>query len=239
MSPRANSLLIASMVAIPCLAYTVPCFGHNGRDEDAPAAATETYNAADALSCIEVSTHPRTGVRTYTQTCDIPPDPGRPGAVAVNAPMEHGVDFWVSQSFASGGGNYAPAPPAYSDSGYSDNGYSDSYVSDGYYGYGGYPAYGYGYGYGDGYGSGRPRRGHGGRGDHGDHGDHGGGGRPGRPGGGGDVPPASNGGYHLPPRSRISAPLPRGVGSPPPYYDPGVGAPPPDLRYNTRGGRRG
>jgi hypothetical protein len=230
MTPRAKSLLIASLVAIPCLAYTLPCSGHNGRDEDAPTAATERYDAADALSCIEVSTHPRTGVRTYTQTCDIPPDPGRPGAVAVNAPMEHGVDFWVSQSFANGGGNYAPAPPAYSDSGYSNGGYSDSYVSDGYYGYGGYlPAYGYG----DGYGSGRPRRGHGGgRGDHG--------GRPGKPGGGGDAPPASNGGYHLPPHSRIFTPLPApGVGSPPPYYSPGVGAPPPVLRYNTRGGRRG
>jgi hypothetical protein len=209
MTPRAKSLFIALSIALPCLAYTAPCFGHNGRDEGAPEsardAADETYKAGDIFSCIEVSKDPRTGVRTYTQTCDIPHDPGQPSVASASEPMAHGVDFWVDQSFADhGGGNYASAPPAYADSGYSDGGYSDSYVSDGYYGYGGgyLPLGDYG---GRG---GRPGRGHGhgGNGGHGGDGDHGGGGnhggggvgipvRPGqwrqRPGVHGRLPPAA------------------------------------------------
>jgi len=121
MTPRAKTLLIATLVAGPALAYTVPCFGHNGRDAD-PAdfedqVSADSQRVEDIFSGITVSTDARTGVRTYTQTGDVPPNPARATASASTAPMAHGVDFWVDPTFrgntqASGGNYYAPEPPA-------------------------------------------------------------------------------------------------------------------------------
>src|SRR4249919_3069245 len=149
MTPRARNLLIASLAAIPCLAYTVPCFGHNGRDAGLPDLSdVGGFKVLDIFSGITVTTDPRTGVRTYTQTGDVPPNPARASMdAAAAANMAHGVDFWVDQSFASGGhGGSAPADVPgsyfYGQSSNDDSHYDYSDYSDGYYPgyYGGYGA---------------------------------------------------------------------------------------------------
>ena len=227
MASRARLLLVTSLVALPCLAYTCPCFGHNGRDvgpadeEDARTGERTTTQGVllDIYDGIEVSVDPKTGVRSYTQVGDITPNPARAkSAAASQAGTGPGIDYWVEKSFArnEGGGSYTPSAmyaPSTSmevyDEGYSDYGYG------GYYG--GYLGYGYGGG-GRGHGGGRP-------------------GRPGRPGdgeGGGGGRGDFGDRYSPPP-----GPPGGGVGSPPPYNSPGVGSPPPVLRYNNFRGRRG
>ena len=240
MATRARNFLIASLVAVPCLAFSGPGEGHNGRDgapptpQADPDAGTEApYRLIDIYEGIRVTVDPKTGVRSYTQVGDIPANNGRAPAHAVATSTGPGVDWWVEKSMSMDSSvGYVTPPPAYSAP-------QDSRVEmydEGYYG-----GYGYAYGYGGygGYGGGRhdrPGRGHG----------AGGGGRPDRPGHGGGSGGGSSGGTptfstRLQPGSRWSpppGPAGGGVGSPSPYPSSGIGAPLP-YRYNSfRGGRR-
>ncbi len=233
MAIRARTLLAASLVAIPCLAYTCPAFGHNGRDGAPPplkewarghaqamaskAAAAPAGNFIDIYEGIVVKVDPKTGVRSYVQVGDVAANPARARST-VPSTFGPGPEYWVNKEFERN--HAAPAEPAYA---YNEPAPQMSSYDEGYYPYG--PAYGYGYGYGDG--GGRP--GHGG----------------GRPGGGGNgggdnpPPPRTDGGIIGDPRRWSPPPGPAGggVGSPPPYND-RVGTPPPAQRYGGfRAGR--
>ena len=234
MNSRAKLVLAISLVALPGLAAA-----HNGRDATyaAKSAASASRPAAakglkpgdyivDIYEGIKVSVDPKTGARTYTQVGDIPSNPARARSmVAMNT--EAGVGYWVDKSFQKNEGSGYVAPPeapAVQISSYDDQGY--------------YGDYGYAYGYGGGYYGGYYGGGGGGHGRPG-----GGDGRPGRPGGGDNPDPRPHGGgYLLQPGSRYSpppGPYGGGVGSPPPYNDRGVGAPPATLRYGGFRTRRG
>lgn len=234
MAIRVRTLLAASLVAVPCLVYTCPAFGHNGRDGAPPPlktwlaqkdsgygiqgrgpAAAPGGRFIDIYEGIVVRVDPKTGVRSYVQVGDVPANPARARSV-VPATFGPGPDYWVNKEFE---GNHYSAP-AETSFAYEEPAQVSSYDEGDYGGY--YlPAYGYGYGGGD---FGRP--GHGG----------------GRPGGGDHdrPPPRTNGGIIGDPRRWSPPPGPYGggVGSPPPYDDRGVGAPPPALRhggFRTRG----
>jgi hypothetical protein len=231
MASRARTFLCASLVAIPCVAFTAPCAAHNGRDagpsKARAAAAEEKAAPVDIFAGIKVSIDPKTGVRSYVQVGDIPDNPGTGKAFVYDeATMGPGVDYWVQKSletpppaYAGPAQNYIPADTRVE---ISDAGYYDGY------------GYGYGYGAYAPYGNGRPGRpGHG----HGDGPGHGGGG------GGGPGHGENGGAIRPPPRapfSRYSPPAgPPGGGVGSPVYYPfdragaGSGAP---IRY---GGRRG
>jgi hypothetical protein len=237
MTNRARTFLAASLVAMPFLAGPGAALAHNGRDGAPPplkswsrgmaqaqAQAAESRKAPaegqfiDIYEGIVVKVDPRTGVRSYTQIGDVPANPARARSTATSSGP--GVDFWVGKEFEKN--HSAPAEPSYA---YQEPASQISSYDEGYYG--GYlPAYGYGGGF-----EGRPGDGHGGGGRPG----HGGGG------GGGDNPPPRTSGIISQPYRPSPPPGPYGggVGSPAPYDDRGVGAPPAELRYGGFRSRRG
>jgi hypothetical protein len=237
MATRARTLLIASLVAIPCVAYTCPCDAHNGRDAGPYSrlkaeAAEPDAGPVNIFEGIQVSVDPKTGVRSYVQVGDIPSNNGRPDAKpAATETLGPGVDYWVEKSFQGNGGGLPIAPPQYTASAPQVEMYDEGYNDYGYgygYGYGGYyPSYGYDRG-GGGRHHDRPGHGHGGGGG----GDHGSRDRPGGVYMG--TPSAFRGSWSPPP-----GPPGGGVGSPSPYpFDSGVGSRPMPYRGGFRG-RRG
>lgn len=234
MTARSHFLLAASLLALPGLALA-----HNGRDgappplkawsrgmaqakQQAPAPRNESQvgKFIDIYQGIVVRVDPKTGVRSYVQVGDVPANPAR-ARVSVDASTGPGVDYWVKKDLERQQYS-APAEPSYA---YEEPAPQIATYDEGYYG--GYIPYGYG-GYGNGGGRDRPGDGHGDRPGHG---------------GGDNPPPRTNGGIIQQPYrpSAPAGPYGGGVGSPPPYDDRGVGAPPPALRYNSGGlrARRG
>jgi hypothetical protein len=235
MTAPSNFLLAASLLALPGLALA-----HNGRDgappplngwsrgmaqakqaAPAPRSDSQVGKYIDIYEGIVVRVDPKTGVRSYVQVGDVPANPARARVSVADASNGPGVDFWVKKDLERQQSS-APAEASYA---YLEPEPQIATYDEGYYG--GYIPYGYG-GYGYGGGRDRPGDGHGGRPGHG---------------GGDNPPPRTNWGVIQQPYrpSAPAGPYGGGVGSPPPYDDRGVGAPPPALRYNSGGlhSRRG